>query len=376
MDDLSTPDSPSMPRGIYPIDNESGALRYWDGVAWAHDPVAPTWPRMWGYAIDAFVATGLFLLSFVVLVLPFAATTEPDSGAASAGASIAFGGAVLISFVGYFALSYKVGGRTLGMLLAGTSLVHIPTGDRRLPWGPAIIRALVLAAGLLACGLLWILWLILTSISRTRQGPHDLAAKTGVLTSRVSSATQKVAVPESPSTYETQDTESAPEPTVPMASAAAAELPAEEPAPTSTLPLGAPTQGSPSATIFISHASEDGPIAQSLAAALEAQGLKTWLASRDVSIGANYAAEIFQNLVSSDYLLVVLSPNSIESAHVRREVSIAIDRKVPVLPVSTDPTGELMANLPEDWQYWLNIAQVFRMTDEDSTAIEIARRVK
>lgn len=35
-----------------------------------------------------------------------------------------------------------------------------------------------------------------------------------------------------------------------------------------------------------------------------------------------------------------------------------------------------MANLPEDWQYWLNIAQVFRMNDEESTAAEIARRVK
>lgn len=375
MDDQLTPDPASMPQGIYPIDNEPGVLRYWNGMAWAPDPVAPTWPRMWGYAIDALVGSGLFLLSFVVLVLPFAATTDPDSGAASAGASFAFAGAVLIGFVGYFALSYRVGGRTLGMLMAGTSLVHIPTGDRRLPWGPAIIRALVLAVGL-ACGVLWIVWLILTSISRTKQGPHDLAAKTGVLTSRAPSSRQRVAAPAASLTYEMQDSPSAPEPRGSAAGTAAAESPAEQPAPTFSPPVGEPTQSAPSASIFISHASEDSPIAQNLAAALEAQGINTWLASRDVSIGANYAAEIFQNLVSSDYLLVVLSPNSIESAHVRREVSIAIDRKVPVLPVSTDPTGELMANLPEDWQYWLNIAQVFRMIDEDSTAIEIARRVK
>ena len=58
-----------------------------------------------------------------------------------------------------------------------------------------------------------------------------------------------------------------------------------------------------------------------------------------------------------------------------REVSIVIDRKVPVLPVSIDPTGELMANPPVDWQYWLNIAQVLRLTDEGSAAVEIARRV-
>jgi hypothetical protein len=73
---------------------------------------------------------------------------------------------------------------------------------------------------------------------------------------------------------------------------------------------------------------------------------------------------------------MALSPHSIESARVRRGVSIAIDRKVPVLPVSADPSGELMANPPEDWQYWLDVAQVFRMTHEASTAAEIARRVK
>ena len=364
-----------MPRGIYPIDNEPATLRYWDGRAWFGGPVASIGARCWGNALDVVLAFIIFFVLFILFAIPVPSTEGPDPVANQTGMTIAFFAALLFGFVGYFVLSYRLWGRTIGMQAAGTYIIHVPSGQEKLPWGPALIRALVLSAGYI-CGLLWLIWLLITATSKTKQGPHDAAAKTAVLSSRVPSAAQRVAAPASPSTYETQDSASAAEPAAPMASAAAAETPAVEPAPTSIPPLGAPTQGASSATIFISHASEDGPVAQSLAAALEAQGINTWLASRDVSIGANYAAEIFQNLVSSNYLLVVLSPNSIESAHVRREVSIAIDRKVPVLPVSTDPTGELMANLPEDWQYWLNIAQVFRMTDEDSTAIEIARRVK
>lgn len=375
MDDLSTPDSPSMPRGIYPIDNEPATLRYWDGRAWFGGPVASIGARCWGNALDVVLAFIIFFVLFILFAIPVPSTEGPDPVANQTGMTIAFFAALLFGFVGYFVLSYRLWGRTIGMQAAGTYIIHVPSGQEKLPWGPALMRALVLSAGYI-CGLLWLVWLLITATSKTKQGPHDVAAKTAVLSSRVPSAAQRVAAPASPSTNGTLDSVSAAEPAAPMASAAAAQTPAVEPVPTSIPPLGAPTQGASSATIFISHASEDGPVAQSLAAALEAQRINTWLASRDVSIGANYAAEIFQNLVSSNYLLVVLSPNSIESAHVRREVSIAIDRKVPVLPVSTDPTGELMANLPEDWQYWLNIAQVFRMTDEDSTAIEIARRVK
>ena len=388
--------SSSNPPGIYPVHGERGILRYWDGREWAGGPAASIWSRSWGNLVDVVIATIVFTVMLFLFAIPASlAFPEPDTAGQNASFSIALLAAVLVGFVGYFALCYRFWGRTIGMVFAGIYIIHIPTGQERLPWGPSVIRALILCAGYI-CGLVWIIWLLITAASRAKQGPHDLAAKTGVLSSRVhappltSSATP---TPEASGEVTGKDShkslvdetleEVSPDQTsgqlqasvTPEAQTPSSE-PTEEPGSSTDSPSPASSSSNAMATIFISHASQDGAIAESLADALEAQGLDTWLASRDVSIGANYAAEIFQNLVNSDYLLVVLSPHSIESAHVRREVSIAIDRKVPVLPVSTDPSGELMANLPEDWQYWLNIAQVFRMTDESSTAIEIARRVK
>lgn len=128
--------------------------------------------------------------------------------------------------------------------------------------------------------------------------------------------------------------------------------------------------------VFISHAASDGAFADALSLALQAEAIRTWRASRDVQVGANYAESIVKAVYQAQWLVVILSPEGIASPHVRREVSIAIDRNVPILPISVDPTGELMATLPVDWTYWLSLAQVVRASDAAGTASEIARRLR
>src|ERR1700722_1530478 len=44
--------------------------------------------------------------------------------------------------------------------------------------------------------------------------------------------------------------------------------------------------------LFISYASQDGVVAEKICAALEAAGLRCWLAPRDVRVGEPYAAAI------------------------------------------------------------------------------------
>jgi len=137
----------------------------------------------------------------------------------------------------------------------------------------------------------------------------------------------------------------------------------------------ASTHENRNAKVFISHATEDRELTLRLADELESQEIETWLAFRDVQVGDNYAEEIVKALASADYMLVVLSEDAIQSPHVRREVTIAIDRGVPLLPVNMSPSEDFMWSLPVDWTYWLSLAQVLRHTDEVGTAQELARRI-
>lgn len=85
-------------------------------------------------------------------------------------------------------------------------------------------------------------------------------------------------------------------------------------------------------------------MAGTLCTLLEERGLRCFLASRDVPMGEPYAAAIARAIASSRALLLLLSSSSNFSAHVAREVGIAIDRSLPVLPVKLDaaaPRGEL-----------------------------------
>lgn len=371
MTDRTVASSQASAPGVYPPPGTTGGLMYWTGTYWDPRPIAPTLVRVLCTVVDM-VLVGII---WFILIIPIA-LIFPSSGEAETSEGDAVGGtlglvlAPLVAFLLYFVLFYRLTGRTLGMMMGRLYLVHIPTGSDRLTWGGAFARSLALGAGYL-CGITVFVWLIITATSRTKQGPHDSLAKTAVLRDGRHVLTAPVVIA-TPSTTDAQASASeAPEPAVAPTLTAAA--PATSPA--SQTPRPATDQATSRPDMFISHATAEADLARRLSDALEAQGVRTWIASRDVAVGGNYAAEIVRAISTSKHVLVLLSPASIESPHVRREVSIAIDRKVPILPVSTDPTGEFMAELPVDWTYWLSLAQVLRMSDEDATALEIAKRI-
>jgi len=88
--------------------------------------------------------------------------------------------ALLIAFIGYFALSYRWWGRTPAMMLGRLHVVSVTNGAGKLPWSTSFVRSGGLILGY-ACGLMTLVWLITTASSRTKQGPHDSMAKTVVL---------------------------------------------------------------------------------------------------------------------------------------------------------------------------------------------------
>ena len=136
-----------------------------------------------------------------------------------------------------------------------------------------------------------------------------------------------------------------------------------------------PLPRSTSTRVFISHASKDQSTAEELAAALESLSIRTWLATRDIDIGANYAQEIVRAIISSGSLVVILTPESIASPHVRREVSLAVSKGIPLLPVNSAGSAAALKDLPDDWIYWLNLVQVLSFSDIAGAARAISEHI-
>jgi TolB-like protein len=112
------------------------------------------------------------------------------------------------------------------------------------------------------------------------------------------------------------------------------------------------TASAPSRAVFISYASQDAAVANSIVESLEAQGLKCWLAPRDVKPGAQYADAIVRAINESRAVVLVMSGSAVDSAHVAREVERAASKRKPIIPFRIDT-----AALNPELEYFLSNSQ-------------------
>ncbi|MGH8157653.1 MAG: toll/interleukin-1 receptor domain-containing protein [Rhodanobacter sp.] len=84
--------------------------------------------------------------------------------------------------------------------------------------------------------------------------------------------------------------------------------------------------------IFVSYSQPDRACALALAQRLEARGISVWIAPRDVSPAADWAAEIIDAISGARLMLLVFSGNSNDSDQVRREVERAVHKHLRILP--------------------------------------------
>jgi hypothetical protein len=85
--------------------------------------------------------------------------------------------------------------------------------------------------------------------------------------------------------------------------------------------------------VFLSHSSKDKPFVRDLANALEAGGeIKVWLDEREIDYGENIVLKIADGL-DADFVLLILSPNSVDSKWVKEEWSDAYWEQ----PVNQEP---------------------------------------
>lgn len=107
--------------------------------------------------------------------------------------------------------------------------------------------------------------------------------------------------------------------------------------------------------VFVSYSQPDRDCAFELVARVEAHGIPVWIAPRDVSPSADWAAEIIDAIAAARVMVLVLSASSNDSPQVRREVERAVTRQVRLLPFRIDevlPSKSLEYFLSS--QHWLD----------------------
>ena len=91
--------------------------------------------------------------------------------------------------------------------------------------------------------------------------------------------------------------------------------------------------------VFLSYSRRDDHFVRRLAADLEKRGVDVWLDTDDLddTDEDRWRRSIVQAITKSSALVVVLSPDSVESAPVERELTIAAETKRRIIPIVHRP---------------------------------------
>ena len=110
--------------------------------------------------------------------------------------------------------------------------------------------------------------------------------------------------------------------------------------------------------VFLSHSAKDKEVADAICARMEAEGVRCWVAPRDILPGVEWGDAIMNAIGACPVMVLILSRNSNGSPQVRREVERAIHRGVMVIPFrieEMEPTGSMEYFLSAP--HWLDAIQ-------------------
>ena len=84
---------------------------------------------------------------------------------------------------------------------------------------------------------------------------------------------------------------------------------------------------------FFSYSRQDSGFALKLAEELRAAGAAVWLDQLDIGPAQRWDRAVQDALEKCPQMLIVLSPSAVESDNVMDEVSFALEKRKPVIPV-------------------------------------------
>lgn len=119
--------------------------------------------------------------------------------------------------------------------------------------------------------------------------------------------------------------------------------------------------------VFISYAGRDREVAGELAAQMLDCGFKVWYADNELSPGDNWSLRIGKALEAADAMVVLISPTSMASDSVRKELDYALTSakfKKRLVPVQIKRTSDV------PW-----ILRKSRFIDATKGTVNLGRRV-
>ena len=85
--------------------------------------------------------------------------------------------------------------------------------------------------------------------------------------------------------------------------------------------------------VFISYSAKDKTTADAVCAMLEGEGIRCWIAPRDVMPGMEWGECIIEAIEQTRVMVLVFTADANASAQIRREVERAVNHGVAILPV-------------------------------------------
>jgi TolB-like protein/Flp pilus assembly protein TadD len=118
-----------------------------------------------------------------------------------------------------------------------------------------------------------------------------------------------------------------------------------------------PNQSTVGHDVFVSYASQDATVANSIVENLESQGLRCWIAPRDVKPGAQYADAIVRAINEAKAVVLVMSTSAAASSHVGREIERAASkhRKIIAFRIDAAPLNHALEYFLSESQ-WIDVS--------------------
>jgi adenylate cyclase len=120
--------------------------------------------------------------------------------------------------------------------------------------------------------------------------------------------------------------------------------------------------------IFISYSRKDAEHATMLAEMLASAGLSCWIDQSGIEAAASWSAQIVDAINDCRVFVALLSPSSIESHNVIKEISLASEKRKRILPLDLEPV-----TLPRELEYQLAGIQRAPMTNIDAIIRALAK---